>query len=165
MFGRIAKFAEAEKAGIEAASGSATIYQTPLGRGPRQATGSAQTRLPTVEPNDLAQFNAFLFGIPAVGVMRMSVASKALFPDLRVNENILGICGPVVVGGQKVIAMSVVSTFAHFGIIGEIVAHGQVTGSPWGAGAFAGRKDPTAIELEIATSQGGMFYERITATY
>ena len=38
------------------------------------------------------------------------------------------------------------------------------TGSPWGAGTFAGSdgsRQPSALELEIATVQGKTFYEQV----
>jgi len=38
------------------------------------------------------------------------------------------------------------------------------TGSPWGAGTFAGSdgsRQPSALELEIATIQGKAFYEQV----
>ena len=37
-------------------------------------------------------------------------------------------------------------------------------GSPWGAGTFAGSdgsRQPSALELEIATVQGKTFYEQV----
>jgi NAD(P)H dehydrogenase (quinone) len=38
-------------------------------------------------------------------------------------------------------------------------------GSPWGAGTFAGltgARQPSALELEIATIQGKTFYEHVS---
>jgi NAD(P)H dehydrogenase (quinone) len=63
------------------------------------------------------------------------------------------------------------STLAHHGIIyvplGYGKSFGQLTnlnevhgGSPWGAGTYAGgdgSRQPTALELEIATIQGEAF--------
>jgi len=75
-------------------------------------------------------------------------------------------------GGQESTAISAISTLAHHGII--FVPLGYKTtfhllgnleevhgGSPWGAGTFAaadGSRQPTALELEIATEQGKAFY-------
>ena len=51
------------------------------------------------------------------------------------------------------------TTFAQLSNLTEI--HG---GSPWGAGTFAGpdgSRQPTALELEIATLQGESFYKTV----
>ena len=42
------------------------------------------------------------------------------------------------------------------------------TGSPWGAGTFAGpdgSRQPTALELEIAKIQGQTFYEQVAKAF
>lgn len=51
------------------------------------------------------------------------------------------------------------NTFAQLTNLSEV--HG---GSPWGAGTFAagdGSRQPSALELEIATIQGKSFYETV----
>ena len=67
------------------------------------------------------------------------------------------------------------STLTHHGIIyvplGYAKSFGQLTdltqvhgGSPWGAGTFAagdGSRQPSALELEIATIQGENFYKTV----
>ena len=72
-----------------------------------------------------------------------------------------------------------ISTFTHHGIIfvplGYAPVFGQLTntaevhgGSPWGAGTFAagdGSRQPSALELEIATIQGKSFYEHVSKLY
>jgi multimeric flavodoxin WrbA len=55
---------------------------------------------------------------------------------------------------------SFLSHFPSF-LPSRIVAHASPTGSPWGAGTYAasdGSRQPTALELEIATIQGKVFY-------
>lgn len=78
-------------------------------------------------------------------------------------------------GGQEVTALSTISTLTHHGIIfvplGYSTAFGQLAnlteihgGSPWGAGTFAGAdgsRQPSALELEIATTQGESFYKTV----
>jgi len=41
---------------------------------------------------------------------------------------------------------------------------GLSTGSPWGAGTYAGggTRNPTALELEIAKKQGQKFFETVS---
>lgn len=77
-------------------------------------------------------------------------------------------------GGQESTAIAMMSTFAHHGIVYVPLGFSQAVkqmgtlsevhgGSPWGAGTFAGGHDnprqPSGLELEIATIQGKMFYD------
>jgi NAD(P)H dehydrogenase (quinone) len=78
-------------------------------------------------------------------------------------------------GGQESTFISAISTLAHHGIIyvpfGYARAFPSITnleevhgGSPWGAGCFAGpdgSRQPTALELGMATTQGQAFAELI----
>ncbi|PHH73768.1 hypothetical protein CDD83_4671 [Cordyceps sp. RAO-2017] len=71
------------------------------------------------------------------------------------------------------------STLAHHGIIyvplGYARAFAQLSsltevhgGSPWGAGTFAsgdGSRQPTALELEVATIQGETFYQALAKAH
>jgi len=79
-------------------------------------------------------------------------------------------------GGQESTVIAAMSTLTHHGII--YVPLGYKTsfsllanlsevhgGSPWGAGTFAaadGSRQPTALELEIATTQGESFGNAIS---
>jgi NAD(P)H dehydrogenase (quinone) len=82
-------------------------------------------------------------------------------------------------GGQESTPLAVISTLVHHGIsfvplgfshafplmgnMDEI--HG---GSPWGAGTFAGAdgsRQPSALELEIATIQGKEFYKLVSKSF
>ena len=76
-------------------------------------------------------------------------------------------------GGQEMTVSNAISTFTHHGLVfvplGYKNVFGQLTninevhgGSPWGAGTFAGSdgsRQPSALELEVATIQGKTFYE------
>lgn len=78
-------------------------------------------------------------------------------------------------GGQESTAIAAMSTLAHHGIIyvpfGYAKAFPLMTdlnevhgGSPWGAGTFAGgdgSRQPSALELEIARTQGEHFYKAV----
>ncbi|KAI6145724.1 1,4-benzoquinone reductase [Pisolithus thermaeus] len=79
-------------------------------------------------------------------------------------------------GGQESTVIASLSTLAHHGIIyvplGYKHAFPQLAnlsevrgGSPWGAGTFAaadGSRQPSALELELATIQGRTFYETVS---
>jgi NAD(P)H dehydrogenase (quinone) len=78
-------------------------------------------------------------------------------------------------GGQESTAIAAMSTLAHHGIIyvpfGYTKAFGQLSnlsevhgGSAWGAGTFAGgdgSRQPSALELEVASIQGEHFYNAV----
>jgi len=78
-------------------------------------------------------------------------------------------------GGQESTALAAMSTLAHHGFIyvplgykhtfAQLANLSEVHGgSPWGAGTFAGAdgsRQPTPLELEIATAQGKAFYETV----
>lgn len=71
------------------------------------------------------------------------------------------------------------STLAHHGIIyvplGYAKSFAQLTdlsevhgGSPWAAGTFAGgdgSRQPSALELEIATIQGDTFFQTVAKAF
>lgn len=82
-------------------------------------------------------------------------------------------------GGQESTAIAAMSTLAHHGIVyvplGYAKTFAQMTninevhgGGPWGAGTFAGAdgsRQPTALELEIATLQGEAFYQTVSKAF
>jgi NAD(P)H dehydrogenase (quinone) len=82
-------------------------------------------------------------------------------------------------GGQESTAIAAMSTLTHHGIIYVPLGYKTVFpklanleevhgGSPWGAGTFAGpdgSRQPTALELEIATEQGKAFYETVAKAF
>jgi NAD(P)H dehydrogenase (quinone) len=79
-------------------------------------------------------------------------------------------------GGQESTAIAALSTLAHHGIIyvplGYAKTFPDITnleevhgGSPWGAGTYAGptgARQPTALELKIATAQGEAFAQALS---
>lgn len=133
--------AEAEKKGIEAAGGSATIYQiaetlpedilAKLHAPPKPS-------YPVLDPADLVKFDAFLFGIPtrygtfpgqwkafwdATGQLWGSGALYGKFAGVFVSTGTPG-------GGQESTVISSISTFVHHGInfvpLGYAKAFGQL---------------------------------------
>ncbi|KZV65762.1 benzoquinone reductase [Peniophora sp. CONT] len=190
MYGHIAKLAEAEKAGIEAAGGSATIYQVAETLSEdilKLMHAPAKPAYPVLEPNDLAQFDAFLLGIPT-RYGNFPAQFKAFWDatgQLWAGGKLAGKSAGVFIstaspgGGQESTAIAALSTLAHHGIsfvpLGYATSFAQLTnlsevhgGSPWGAGTFAagdGSRQPSALELEIATIQGKGFYEHVAKLY
>ncbi|KZT20849.1 benzoquinone reductase [Neolentinus lepideus HHB14362 ss-1] len=186
LYGHIAKLAEAVKAGIESAGGEAKIFQVPetLSEDILKALyAPPKPAYPVIAPAELATFDAFLFGIPtrygnypaqwkafwdATGQLWASGALAGKYAGLFVSSASPG-------GGQESTAIAVMSTLAHHGIIyvplGYKSTFAQLTnltelrgGSPWGAGTFAGgdgSRQPSALELEVATIQGKTFYETV----
>ena len=78
-------------------------------------------------------------------------------------------------GGQESTALSTMSTLAHHGLIYVPLGYKTVFaklsnleevhgGSPWGAGTFAGAdgsRQPSALELELATLQGKHLFNTV----
>jgi len=190
MYGHIAKLAEAEKKGIESAGGKATIYQIAETL-PQEVLNKMyappKPNYPILEPNDLAQFDAVLYGIPtrygnfpaqwktfwdATGQLWQQGKLHGKFGGVFVSSAGLG-------GGQESTVIATLSTLSHHGIsfvpLGYALAFGQLTnlteahgGSPWGAGTFAGTdgsRQPSALELEIAEIQGKGFYAHVAKAY
>ncbi|VDB92572.1 unnamed protein product [Peniophora sp. CBMAI 1063] len=190
MYGHIAKLAEAEKAGIESAGGKATIYQISETLPQEVLTkmhAPAKPDYPVLAPNDIAQFDAFLLGIPtrygnfpaqwkafwdATGQLWAGGKLHGKFAGLFISTASPG-------GGQESTAIAAMSTLAHHGIayvpLGYATSFGQLTnlsevhgGSPWGAGTFAagdGSRTASALELEIANIQGKSFWEFVAKAF
>lgn len=190
MYGHIAKMAESVKAGVEAAGGSPQIFQV---------TETLSTEIlakmhapdkpayPVIQPAQLAEFDAFLLGIPtrygnmpaqwkafwdATGQLWMSGSLAGKHAGIFVSTASPG-------GGQETTALNTMSTLAHHGIVfvplGYKFTFAQLTNlsevhgsSPWGAGTFAGAdgsRQPTALELEIANVQGREFYNVVKKSH
>ncbi|KAJ6571300.1 flavoprotein-like protein [Mycena capillaripes] len=131
---------------------------------------------PIITPEELAKYDAFFMGIPTrygnfpAQWKAFWDSTSGLWASGALCGKYAGIfvstAGPG--GGQESTILASMSTLAHHGVIyvplGYAHAFGQITnlsevhgGSPWGAGTFAasdGSRQPTALELEIATIQG-----------
>ncbi|KAL0949700.1 hypothetical protein HGRIS_009737 [Hohenbuehelia grisea] len=136
---------------------------------------------PVIAPADLTNYDAFLFGVPtrygnfpgqwkafwdATGGLWAQGALTGKYAGLFISTGTPG-------GGQESTALAAMSTLAHHGLIyvplGYKETFPQLTnlsevhgGSPWGSGTFAGAdgsRQPSALELEIASIQGKTFWQ------
>ena len=129
MYGHIHKLALAEKAGIEAAGGTADLYQVketlPDEVLKAMYAPGQSAEIPFVTPETLEGYDAFLLGIPtrygnfpaqwkafwdATGKQWQTGAFWGKYAGLFVSTASLG-------GGQESTAIAAMSTFAHHGII------------------------------------------------
>lgn len=190
MYGHIRTLAQAEKAGIEAAGGTATLLQieetlpASVLEKMHAPTKQDTDAIPLVTPDELEHYDAFLLGIPTrygnfpaqwktfwdkTGKQWAQGGYAGKYAGVFISTAGLG-------GGQESTAISAMSTLAHHGIVyvplGYSQAFGLLTdltevhgGSPWGAGTFAGSdgsRQPTEKELEVAKIQGKAFYEVVS---
>ncbi|KIY71941.1 benzoquinone reductase [Cylindrobasidium torrendii FP15055 ss-10] len=183
MYGHIVKLAEAQLAGIKAAGGDAKIFQIPetLPQTVLDAMyAPAKPDYPVIDAETLATYDAFLFGIPTrfgnfpgqwkafwdtTGGLWAKGALAGKYAGIFVSTASIG-------GGQETTALNSLSTLAHHGIIYVPLGYSQTFaqlsnltevhgGSAWGAGTLAGgdgSRQPSALELEVATIQGKSFY-------
>lgn len=182
MYGHIAKVAEAEKAGLQKAGIEADLYQVPETLPEEVLTkmhAPSKSSVPIITPEILATYDAFLIGIPT-RYGNFPAQWKAFWDatgGLWQKGGLWGKYAGVFVstaghgGGQESTVIAAMSTLAHHGMIyvplGYKTAFAQLTnvqevhgGSPWGAGTFAagdGSRQPSVLELEIATIQGESF--------
>jgi len=189
MYGHIQKLAEAEKAGVEKVlgSGSVDIYQVPETLPEevlRKMYAAPKSEYPTLSADTLEKYDAFLIGIPT-RYGNFPAQWKAFWDTTGKQWSTGGYWGKYAGifistgtqgGGQESTALAAMSTLTHHGII--YVPLGYKTsfpilanlseirgGSPWGAGTFSaadGSRQPTALELELATVQGESFANAIS---
>jgi len=187
MYGHIVKLAEAEKAGIEKAGGTAVIYQVAETLSQEVLTkmyAPAKPDYPIITPDLLTTFDAFLFGVPtrygsmpaqwktfwdSTGQKWASGAYAGKYAGFFVSTAGAG-------GGQETTVLTSLTNLTHHGIIfvpfGYSHAFPQLSnldevhgGSPWGAGTYAssnGSRQPTPLELEVATIQGEAFWKTVS---
>jgi len=192
MYGHIRQLAEAEKAGIEKAGGTADLYQVaetlPDDVLAKMYAPPKPTDIPVLtDPTVLTQYDAFLFGIPTrygnfpaqwkafwdkTGKIWQTGGYWGKYAGVFISTASQG-------GGQESTALAAMSTLAHHGIIyvplGYAKAFGILTdleqvrgGSAWGAGTFAGgdgSRQPSDTEKELATIQGEEFYKVVAKAF
>jgi NAD(P)H dehydrogenase (quinone) len=192
MYGHIRQLAEAEKAGIEKAGGTADLYQIPETL-PQEVLDKMYappkpTDIPTLDdPSVLEQYDAFLLGIPT-RYGNFPAQWRAFWDKTGKQWSTGGFYGKYAGvfistasqgGGQESTAVAAMSTFAHHGIIyvplGYAKAFGLLTdlteargGSAWGAGTFAsgdGSRQPSEKEKEVAMIQGEEFYKTVAKAF
>lgn len=186
MYGHIARLAEAEKRGIEAAGGKATIFQIAETLPQEVLTkmhAPPKPDYPIITVEQLPKYNAFLFGIPTrfgnfPGQWKAFIdQTGGLWASGGLSGKYVGIFVSTASpgGGQEMTVANAMSTLAHQGMIyvplGYAHAFGLLVdltevrgGSPWGAGTFAGpdgSRQPSAKELELAECQGKMFWNTV----
>ncbi|PVF96618.1 putative 1,4-benzoquinone reductase [Serendipita vermifera] len=187
MYGHIAKMAESVKKGIESAGGSATILQVPetLPKEVLQKMNAPpKPEYPLVTAADLPQYDGFIFGIStrygnwsgqfkafwdSTGQIWVSGALAGKFASVFVSS-----AGPG--GGQESTYFSVLTTLVHHGLVFVPLGYKYTSalwnthfeevhgGSPFGAGTFAkvdGSRQPSEVELEVASIQGREFYNML----
>lgn len=190
MYGHVRRLAEAEKAGIEAAGGTADLYQVketlPQEVLSKMYAPGQPADIPFITPEILEGYDAFLLGIPtrygnfpaqwkafwdSTGKQWQTGAYWGKYAGVFVSTAGQG-------GGQESTVISSLSTLTHHGIIyvplgykTTFALHTNLSevhgGSPWGAGTFAGTdgsRQPSGLELELATAQGKAFYETVAKT-
>jgi len=192
MYGHIKQLADAELKGIKEAGGDAVLLQVPETLPQEVLTKmhappkNADVR--TIEdPSELEAFDGILFGIPtrygnfpaqfkafwdSTGKQWAQGGFWGKYAGLFISTGTPG-------GGQESTAIASMSTLTHHGFIyvplGYKTAFGMLTnldevhgGSPWGAGTFAGgdgSRQPTELELNIASAQGKAFYEAVAKAH
>ncbi|KAG4426676.1 Minor allergen Alt a 7 [Cadophora malorum] len=188
MYGHIKALAEAEKAGLAKAGIEADIFQVAETLPQEVLTkmhAPPKSDYPVIDAAKLQEYDAFLFGIPTrygnfpaqwkafwdtTGGQWASGGYWGKFAGVFLSTGTPG-------GGQESTAISAMSTLAHHGIIyvplGYKHTFPQLTnlsevhgGSPWGAGTFAGAdgsRQPTPLELELATIQGEQFGKKVAS--
>ncbi|KAI9642195.1 flavodoxin-like fold protein [Ciborinia camelliae] len=187
MYGHIQKLAEAEKEGLKKAGIEADLFQVAETLPQEVLTkmhAPPKSEIPVIDQKTLANYDAFLFGIPtrfgnfpaqwkafwdATGGQWQAGGYWGKYAGIFVSSGTLG-------GGQESTAIASLSTLAHHGIIyvplGYAKSFPQMAnltevrgGSPWGAGTFAapdGSRQPSALELQLATIQGEEFGKTIS---
>ncbi|KAF8066604.1 NADH-quinone oxidoreductase [Lyophyllum atratum] len=187
LYGHIARMAEAVKAGVEEAGGSATIFQVAETLSQEILTkmkAPPKADYPIATLAEFPKYDAYLFGIPTRYGM-MPAQWKTFWDSTGkfwVNGTLYGKYASIFVstagpgGGQETTALTTMSTLAHHGMIyvplGYAHSFDQISnleqvhgGSGWGAGCFAsgdGSRKPSELELEIANIQGKTFWNTVS---
>ncbi len=182
MYGHLYRMAEAVAEGARQVEGAdVALYQVPelvpeeaLEKSGARAARAAFTHVPIIEPDQLAEADAIIFGTPTrFGNM---CAQMRNFLDrtsrLWISGALVGKVGSVFAGtasqhgGQETTITSFHSTLLHHGMIivgvpytePRLVQMDEIAGgTPYGATTLAGAdgsRQPSTIELEIARFQG-----------
>lgn len=182
MYGHVYKMAEAVAQGAREVPGSnVKIFQVPeilpeealVKSGAKQAR-AAFAHIPVIEPSQLAEADAILFGTPT-RFGNMTAQMRNLLDrtgGLWAKGALIGKIGSVFTstgtqhGGQENTITSFHSTLLHHGMIivgrpyscAGLTNMNEITGgSPYGAGTLAssdGSRQPSQNELDIARFQG-----------
>lgn len=182
MQGHIAKLTEEVVAGAVATGAKVEVFQAPeilsdevIGK--LHGNKEPIAKYPVIKPDDLTQFDGFLFGFPT-RYGRAPAQFSAFFDatgGLWAQGKLVGKFGGIFTstasqgGGRETTVLTTLPFFAHHGInfvpVGyrfpEQQGNDEVTGSSaWGAHTIAGgdgSRQPTKAELAIAKGQGESF--------
>jgi len=137
----------------------------------------AKPDVPIATPQDLAEADGIIFGIPTRFGM-MAAQMKAYFDatgQLWQKGTLVGkpastfFATATQGGGQETTALTTVTQLTHHGMVYVPIGYGNPSlfnmdevhgGSPYGAGTFAGgdgSRQPTQLELGVAAYQGKYF--------
>ncbi|KAF1840614.1 benzoquinone reductase [Cucurbitaria berberidis CBS 394.84] len=192
MYGHIKQLADAELKGIKEAGGDAELFQVAETLSDDVLAKMHAPPKPTDitvlnDPAQLESFDGILFGIPTrygnfpaqiktfwdkSGKQWQSGSFWGKYAGLFISTGTVG-------GGQETTAISSMSTLVHHGFIyvplgykntfADLANLDEVHGgSPWGAGTLSagdGSRQPSALELRVATAQGKAFYETVAKAH
>lgn len=187
LYGHIHTMAQSVKAGIEAAGGHADLFQIPETLSDevlQKMHAPAKPSDPVFTPQDLPKYDAYMFGIPTrygnfpAQWKAFWDATGGLWAKGALHQKMAGVFVSTGTpgGGQEMTVANSLSTLTHHGIIYVPLGY-KLTfplasnldevhgGSPWGAGTFAGAdgsRQPTALEKEMAFTQGKSFYDVVS---
>jgi NAD(P)H dehydrogenase (quinone) len=182
MYGHIYRMAEAVAAGAREVEGTeVSLYQVPelvpdeaLEKSGAKAARAAFSHVPVIEPDELAEADAIIFGTPT-RFGNMCAQMRNLLDrtgSLWMSGALVGKVGSVFTstasqhGGQETTITSFHSTLLHQGMIivgvpyseQRLLNMDEITGgSPYGASTLAGAdgsRQPSENELAIARFQG-----------
>jgi len=177
MYGHIEQMAEAIAEGAKSAGADVTIKRVADLVPPEVAAKSGATldqKAPIADPNELANYDAIIFGTPTR--FGMMAAQMRNFLDqtggLWAQGKLIGKVGSVFAstatqhGGQESTLLSFHTTLLHQGMVvvglpysaqGQMKLDEITGGSPYGATTIAGgdgSRQPSKNELELARFQG-----------
>ncbi|KAI9098742.1 flavoprotein-like protein [Phlyctochytrium arcticum] len=179
MYGHIKTLAEEIIKGLNESGVNATLYQVKetLPQEVLDKMHAAKLDIPVLDPKDLANADAFLFGFPtrygqaAAQMKAFWDATGGLWSAGALVGKYAGCFTSTASqhGGQETTIMTFIPHLVHHGIIFVPLGYQSkvlfdnsevIGGSPWGAGTIAngdGSRQPSAKELEIANTQGKTF--------
>lgn len=187
-YGHIATLSRAVKEGVEAAGGEAVLFRVPetLSDDVLQTMSAADKAADflVASKETLEEYDAFLFGVPTrfgnvpaqwsefwdkTGAIWVQGALWGKPAGIFVSSGTYG-------GGLEVTVRSCMNYLVHHGMVfvplgykfsfAELANVDEVHGgSPWGASTLAapdGSRQPSALELRMAKTQGNTFYQMAT---
>jgi len=185
-WGHIYRMAQEVAKGVESAGAEVKLFQVPETL-PKEVLekmhAPPKPDVPVATPQDLAEADGIIFGIPT-RFGTMSAQMKAYFDStgqLWQKGTLVGKPASIFFstatqgGGQETTALTTVTQLTHHGMLFVPIGYGNPSlfnmdevhgGSAYGAGTFAGgdgSRQPTQLELGVASYQGRYFAGVVTA--